>query len=241
MSISLKPSKTEPNGNINPVFNINSFYHSTDYATQSDLLAYGNLYNANFWQYLNTFANGINFAGRINGISDTVFALVAYLPNIIFELTNVSYDSTNNSTNITGTSYFETTSINTNCNIGSSLNVDTIVNQKMITNTVQANNLNCFNLNVNGQPYNQIIAFIYLNNISIPLQKSNLLSNFNIGTINSFYFTLTNSYRIDIVDVNDIILYSYTNTNNDFVYYQQLPFNASMYKINLYSSLNNLI
>ena len=241
MSIALKPSVTEPNGNISPIFNINNFYHASDYATKADLLSYANLYTANVFQYLNTFASGLYFAGSINGISDTVFAYVAYLPNIIFELTNFSYDSTNNSTNIIGNSYFETTSINTNCNIGSSLNVDTILNQKMLSNTIQVTNLSCTNLNINGQIYYDTICFIYLNNITLPLQKSNLLSNFNMGTITSFYFTLKDGIRLDIIDSNDIILYTYTNTSLDYIYYQQIPYNLSMYQINLYNSLNTLI
>ena len=125
MSIALKP-KTEPNENISPIFNLNNFYRANDYASKSDLLSYANLYTANFFQYLNTFTVGLNFAGTINGISDEIFSYIAYIPNIIFELTNFSYDEINNSTNITGNTFFETTSINTNCNIGSSLNVDTI-------------------------------------------------------------------------------------------------------------------
>ena len=241
MSIALKPSKTEPNGNISPIFNLNNFYHTNDYASKSDLLNYANLYTSNFFQYLNTFANGLFFSGTINGISDVVFSYVAYLPNIIFELSNFSYDSTNNSTNISGNSYFETTSVNTNCNIGSSLNVDTILNQKLITNKIQVNDISCTNLNINGQIYYDTICFIYLNNITLPLQKSNLISNFNIQSITSFNFTLKSNYRLDVVDNNDIILFSYTNTSYDYIYYQQIQYSFNMYKINIYNSLNILI
>ena len=85
----------------------------------------------------------MNFAGSINGISDLVFSYVAYLPNIISEIRNISYDEVNDSTNITGSSWFETSSINTNLNVGSSLNVDTILSQKMLSNTIQVNDLNC--------------------------------------------------------------------------------------------------
>ena len=240
MSIALKP-KTEPNGNISPIFNLNNFYHANDYASKADLLNYANLYTANFFQYLNTFANGLNFAGNINGISDVVFSYVAYLPNIIFELTNFSYDSVNNSTNITGNSYFETSSINTNLNVGSSLNVDTILSQKMLSNTIQVNNMSCMRLNINGQIYCDTICFIYLNNITLPVQKSNLISNFNIKSITSFYFILKNNYRLDLVDVNDNILFSYTNTTSDYKYFQQIPYNLNMIKINIYNSLNIII
>ncbi len=51
MSIALKP-KSEPNGNISPIFNLNNFYHANEYASKSDLLSYANLYNANFFNIL---------------------------------------------------------------------------------------------------------------------------------------------------------------------------------------------
>jgi hypothetical protein len=241
MSIALKPSVTEQNGNISSIFNLNNFYHANDYATKADLLSYANLYTANFFQYLNTFANGLYFAGSINGISDTVFAYVAYLPNIIFELSNFAYDSANNSTNISGNSYFETSSINTNCNIGTNLNVDSILNQKIISNTIQVNDLSCTNLNINGKSYYEIVCFIYLNNVCLPIQKSNLISSFNISPITSFYFTLKNNYRLDVLDVNDIILFSYSNNTNDYIYFQPISYNSNMIKINLYNSLNVII
>ena len=136
MSIALKP-KTELNENISPIFNLNNFYHANDYASKSDLLSYANLYTANFFQYINTFTVGLNFAGSINGISDALFSYIVYIPNIISEIRNISYDEINDSTNITGNTFFETSSINTNCNIGSNLNVDSILSQKMLSNTIQ--------------------------------------------------------------------------------------------------------
>ncbi len=77
MSINLKP-KTEPNGNISQVFNLNNFYKSNDYASKSDLLSYANLYTANFFQYLNTFTSGLNFYGSINNISSQIFSYIQY-------------------------------------------------------------------------------------------------------------------------------------------------------------------
>ena len=104
MSIALKP-KQEPNGNISPIFNLNNFSKSNE--SKADLLSYANLCTANFFQYLNTFTNGLNFAGAINNISSEIFSYIQYLPNIIFELTNFSYDSINNSTNITGNTFLK--------------------------------------------------------------------------------------------------------------------------------------
>ena len=111
----------------------------------------------------------------------------------------------------------------------------------MLSNTIQVNELNCRNLKLNNRVFNEIIGFLYINSISLPLQKSNLINNFNITPINTMYFTIKNGYRIDIVDVNNNILFSFVNTSEDFIYYQQIPFNSNMKKINIYNSLNVII
>ena len=240
MSIALKPI-TELNGNISPIFNLNNFYKSNDYASKSDLLSYANLYTANFFQYINTFTVGLNFAGTINGISDEIFSYIVYIPNIIFELTNFSYDEVNNSTNITGNTFFETTSINTNCNIGSSLNVDTILSHEMRSNTIQVNDLNCRNLKLNNRTFNEVVAYFYINSTSLPLIKSTLMSEFSGITIYTLHFTIMQGYRLDCIDVNNNILFSYTNTTDNFIYFKLIPYNASIWKINLYNSYNILL
>ena len=135
----------------------------------------------------------------------------------------------------------ETSSINTNLNVGSSLNVDTILSQKMLSNTIQVNDLSCRNLNINGQNYNETVGFIYLNGISLPIQKTNLISNFNIQSITTFYFTIKQGYRLDVVNINDNILFSFVNTSSDYKYFQQIPYNLNMKKINIYNSLNIIV
>ena len=72
-------------------------------------------------------------------------------------------------------------------------------------------------------------------------KRSNLISNFNIPSITSFYFTLKNGNRLDISDINNVIVYSFTNNNDDFVYYQYVNYNSNMLKISLYDQLNVLI
>ena len=101
--------------------------------------------------------------------------------------------------------------------------------------------MNCKNLSINGQNYNETVGFIYLNGINLPIQKSNLISNFNINSITSFYFTLKQGYRLDCVDINNLILFSFINMSNDYVYYQQIAYNINMFKINIFNSTNNLI
>ena len=241
MSFVVKPNLLNPQAEISPVFNLHTFYNNHQYVTISDLLNFANIYTSNIYKYIQIFSNGIQFYQSINGISDTVFSYVQYLPNLIFDLSNLSYDETNNSTNITESTYFSQTSIDTNCNIGSNLNVDSILSQKLLTNIIQTNDLSCTDLKINGKIYIDTICFIYLNNISLPLQKSNLISNFNINPITSFYFTLKNNYRIDITDIDNNILFSYTNITSDYIYYQMISFNLNMIKINLYNDKNVII
>ena len=240
MSIALKP-KTEPNGNISPIFNLNNFYSPNDYASKADLLSYANLYTAKFFQYLNTFTVGLNFTGTINGISDEIFSYIAYIPNIISEIRNISYDEVNDSTNITGSSWFENSSINTNLNVGSSLNVDRILSQNMLSNTIQVNDLNCRNLKLNNRTFNEVVAYFYINSVSLPLIKSTLMSEFSGITIYTLHFTIMSNYRLDCIDINNNILFSYTNTTDNFIYFKLIPYNASIYKINLYDSRNILL
>ena len=99
---------------------------NNEYVTESRLLEYSNSYSKNIFYYLNSFMNGLTFEVSINNISNEIFSLVNYLPNIISEITNLNYDELNNSTNIIGNTWFESTSINKNLNIGNQLNTNFI-------------------------------------------------------------------------------------------------------------------
>ena len=239
--LSSKPKYLDPQGKLFSVFNVTNLFSDNEYVTESRLMEYSNLYSKNIFYYINSFMYGLTFEVSINGITKEVFSLVAYLPNIISEIRNLNYDEINDSTNIISNTWFQNTSIEQNLNIGSNLNVTNILAQKINTDVIEVNTLNCKNQSINGQNFNEIIGFIYLNGLSLPLQKTNLISNFNIGTIISFYFTLKQGYRLDCVDINNSILFSYTNISNDYVYYQQITYNINMIKINLYNSINNLI
>ena len=239
--IATKPKYLDPQGKLFSVFNVSNFYSNNDYVIVSQLMEYSNLYSKNIFYYLNSFLNGLTFEVSINGITKDIFALIAYLPNIISEIRNISYDELNSSTNIISNTWFQNTSIENNLNIGSNLNVTTILNQKLTSDIISSNTLNCKNLSINGQNFNETVGFIYLNGINLPIQKSNLISNFNINSITSFYFTLKQGYRLDIVNISEVVLYSYINMSNDYVYYQQIAYNINMFKINIFNSTNNLI
>ena len=204
-------------------------------------MEYSNLYSKNIFYYLNSFLNGLTFEVSINGITKEVFSLITYLPNIIFELTNISYDELNNSTNIISNTWFQNTSIEQNLNIGSNLNVSNILTQKINSDVIEVNSLNCKNLKLNNRIFNEVVAYFYINSVSLPLEKSTLLSEFNITSIYTMHFTINNGFRLDCIDINNNILFSYTNTTENYVYFKLIPYNINIYKINLYDSMNILL
>ena len=239
--IASKPKYLDPQGKLFSVFNVGNFYSNNEYVVVSQLMEYSNLYSKNIFYYLNSFMNGLTFEVSINGIMKEVFALVAYLPNIIFELTNISYDELNNSTNIIGNSWFENTSIEQNLNIGSNLNVTNILTQKINSDVIEVNSLNCKNLKLNNRVFTEVVAYFYINSVSLPLKKSTLLSEFNITSIYTLHFTIMSNYRLDCIDINNNILFSFVNTTDNYIYFKLIPYNINIYKINLYDSMNILI
>ena len=239
--ISSKPKLTDPQGKLFSVFNVSNFYSDNEYVVVSQLMEYSNLYSKNIFYYLNSFMNGLTFEVSINGITKEVFSLVSYLPNIILELTNISYDESNNSTNIISNTWFQNTSIENNLNIGSNLNVTNILTQKLTTDVIQVNELNCRNLKLNNRIFNEVVAFFYINSVSLPLIKSTLMSEFSGITLYTLHFTLMSNYRLDCIDINNNILFSFTNTTDNFIYFKPIPYNVNIYKINLYNSMNLLI
>ena len=239
--ISSKPKLTDPQGKLFSVFNVSNFYSDNEYVVVSQLMEYSNLYSKNIFYYLNSFMNGLTFEVSINGISKDIFSLLSYLPNIIFELTNISYDESNNSTNIVGNTWFENSSVNMNLNIGNQLNVTNILSQNLTTNVISVNDLNCRNLKLNNRVFNEVVGYFYINSNSLPLKKSTLLSEFNVTPLYTLHFTIMSDYRLDCIDINNNILFSYTNTTDNYIYFKPIPYNANIYKINIYDSMNLLI
>ena len=166
--IASKPKYLDPQGKLFSVFNVSNFYSNNDFVTESRLMEYSNLYSKNIFYYLNSFMNGLTFEVSINNISKEVFSLVAYLPNIISELTNISFDEENNSTNILSNTWFQNTSIDQNLNIGSNLNVTNILTQKINSDVIEVNSLNCKNLKLNNRVFNEVIGYFYINSVSLP-------------------------------------------------------------------------
>jgi hypothetical protein len=239
--IASKPKYLDPQNKLFSVFNVGNFYSNNEYVVVSQLMEYSNMYSKNIFYYMNSFLNGLTFEVSINGITKEIFSLISYLPNIIFELTNISYDELNNSTNIIGNSWFQNTSIEQNLNIGSNLNVTNILTQKINSDVIEVNSLNCKNLKLNNRVFNEVIGYFYINSVSLPLKKSTLLSEFNITSIYTLHFTIMSNYRLDCIDINNNILFSFVNTTDNYIYFKLIPYNINIYKINLYDSMNILI
>ena len=111
----------------------------------------------------------------------------------------------------------------------------------MLSNTIQVNDLNCRNLKLNNRTFNEVVAYFYINSTSLPLIKSTLMSEFSGITIYTLHFTIMSNYRLDCIDINNNILFSYTNTTDNFIYFKLIPYNASIWKINIYNSFNILL
>lgn len=233
------PPIFNPENQLNETFNANAFHHNGQYATLADLLNYGNLYSPNNWLFLNTF-NDLQ-AQTINGITRDAFALISYIPNMILDLTNVSYDSNTSTTSISHTTNLIDTNIQNNLNVATNLNCDSIINTSLINQNINTNNLSCKHLIINKNTFYDTVATIYINGLSMPLVKSISIDKFNITNINSLFITVKMGFRIDFIDVNNQILFSITNATNEVMYYQQIPYNTNMITINVYDIFNQII
>ena len=60
----------------------------------------------------------------------------------------------------------------------------------MLSNTIQVNDLNCRNLKLNNRTFNEVVAYFYINSVSLPLIKSTLMSEFSGITIYTLHFTI---------------------------------------------------
>ena len=80
--------------------------------------------------------------------------------------------------------------------------------------------------------FNEVVAYFYINSVSLPLKKSTLLNEFNVTPLYTMHFTISQGYRLDCIDINNNILFSYTNTTENCIYFKPIPYNASIWKIN---------
>lgn len=224
----------DPENNMVETFNINYFQSSKGYVTFADLLHYADLRLSNIFQALNIFTS-IQFNGSINTISASTFAYIKYIPNIISEITNISYDVESNTTYLKDNTFMYDTAINNNL-VALNVNANNITNQTLLTNSLQTNQLI-----LNDHLFIDTSIYIHLNEKTFPLIKTTLINAFNIMPITSMTITIKPHFRADIVDMYNNILFSVTNTTDNYIYNQSIPYNNHMIQINVYNCYNNQI
>jgi hypothetical protein len=221
-------------------------------------------------QFTDIFVNSLNgitstTLGFLTDITQDVGMFMSWtttnLNNVISSLTNLSYNSVNNITSLIGLVYLENPSTPNNMAITGNLNVGNNINtsflntfqtfsNSVVSNSITTNSLVCSNLHYNNDIgcYLYVITSIpqqgqsYTNTLlTIPLMKSQTASNlFTIGNSFTGAITLKPNYSISFTDTNGYILYSLSNTTNDFMYNKSISFSGTVSKINLYLNNNML-
>jgi hypothetical protein len=222
----------DPENNMAETFNLNYFNFNTGYVTFADLLNYANLHITNTFYASNVFAVDVDVQGNLNGVAYKFYQYIQYLPNIITELTNITYEKKTNTTYIYENTFFYDTAINNNL-VVPNINVNNITNLSLATDSV-----NTKTLTLNNTPFIDTSVYLYINNLTFPIIKSTPIQSFNVSQINSMAITIKPNYRADVVDTNNVILYSITNTTDNYIYNQTIQYNSNMVKINVYDSLN---
>jgi hypothetical protein len=230
MSSYAKPT-LDPENNMVETFNLNYFQSNTGYVTFADLLHYADLRVSNIFQSMNVFPS-INFTGSINSITASMFDYIKYIPNLITDLSNLSYDETSNTTYIYEETFFYDTAINNNL-VVPNINVNTITNLALTSNSIKTKTLT-----LNNIVFMDTSVYLYINNLTFPIIKTTTIQSFYISQINSMAITIKPHFRADMVDSNNVILYSITNTTDNYIYNQPIHYNNHMVQINVYDSLN---
>ena len=190
------------------VFNLNDFTSYSGVATLADLLNYANLYNSNLFYSTNYFTS-LNFTDYLNGLSPSVF-------NWINNLATYYYDTTTKDVGIASNIAFSgSMAIPT-------INTNSILSQDLVCNNLTCNNLTYTTLTSN----NNLVSFLFNNNITYPIFKSGLLSNLtNLNLSLPLYITIAPKTTFYLFDVNDVMLYSLSNTTSDYTYYNLINYN----------------
>ncbi len=197
------PKPTQYTNDKNPVvFNINDFTSYSGVATLADLLNYANLYHSNLFYSTNYFTS-LHFTDYLNGISPTVF-------NWINNLATYYYDTTT-----------KDVGIGSNIAVSGSMAIPTINTNSILSQDLVCNNLTCNNLTYTTlTSNNNLVSFLFNNNITYPIFKSGLLSNLiNLNLSLPIHITLSPYTTFILTDVNNVILFSLKNTSSDYIHY----------------------
>jgi len=220
---------------------------STDYVKNQHYTPYD---ISNTFSDTQTF-NNITYTGSLNNISTTIFNYISSLSSncqdqlsaLQTKTTNVSYSD--GTTYIDNNTYFTNTAINnslaigSNLVVGSSLNVNNISNVNLFNNNINTQKVNTTELFINNIKMYETLCYLYVDNKTFPIIKSMFISELNVISISNATLTIKPNATINILDVNNIIIYSLTNLTTNCLYNQSLILNDIPYKINMYC--NNII
>jgi hypothetical protein len=244
--------------NKTKTFNPADFTANDKNASVADLKNYAHKYKQNLFTDTNYFHNIL--VHSINGVSDTILSFletvsenvqdaIDYCRSSIVEIqritTNMEYIDEDDMTTISSNVRMERLTIENNLNAKSlvltdHLNVNHINNSSMLSRLVTTQELNCENIRCrNIVASNDVSVYIYYNNMTIPMQKSNAVRNILPDATSPFNCTLTikQNYRVEFLDAANNRLFQLHNdypTSNDFSYNLPVSLPVKPYKINIY-------
>jgi hypothetical protein len=248
-------------GKLSPEFNSNDFQTKKGFVTFQDLQNYANLYSVNIFYSLNQFfAISVK---SINDISDTTLSYLKNVASDIQEqfnnivnniLYNYSYDETNQLTSIENDTYLKTMSTNNNVaiagktSIADTLNTTLINNIKMQSKNIQTKTLRADVLFVKDCQINDTGVYLYtsiviqsfgqstVSILPIPIFQSTLISDLGLQPTDTFSGNLIIKprYRVDIVDTDENVVFSYTNRTHSVIYFYPVELTTTINKINLF-------
>lgn len=208
MTSSIIPRFGTYDNSVLPIFNPNFFnWYSNEYATLGDLMKYAKLAGTNFFTGFNNFTN-VHIDQTINDISANYIQYIQYIPNIMYEITNINYDEGSETTAIIGNTALEKV-------CGESLAItkivnDTIITQNIKTNTLRSKNVVCDTLETKYTSH----ACVWIDNF--PLNKSILRSSIPANNVCKMH--VMNHYTVRLYNSLNVCLFEYKNSSEDFTY-----------------------
>jgi hypothetical protein len=258
--ISNYPTTYDIENNINntKTFNVSDFTSNSKSATVGDLKNYAHKNKQNLFSETNYF-NGI-YVSSINSVTDEILnflstigenvqSALSYLRSNVLEIlritTNVHYNDTDDLTYITSNVKMERLTIESNINarsiaLSNTLNVPNINNNSILSKSIVTQELNCQNIRCDKMiSSNDVSVYLYYNNRTIPMQRSNTVINVLPDATSPFSCTLClkQGYRIELLDSYKKRLFQIRNDypqSNDFLYNIPVQLNVKPYIINIY-------
>jgi hypothetical protein len=244
--------------NTTKTFNPADFNANNKSATVADLKNYAHKYKPNLFTETNYFNNIL--VHSINGVSETILTLletitenvqdaINYCRSNIVEIlritTNLDYVDASDMTTLSSNVKMERLTVENNVNVKSLvasdyINATHVNNHTMLSKLITTQQLNCQSIRCkNIVAANDVSVYIYYNNKTIPLQKSQTINNILPDATSPFQCTITikQSYKVNFMDAQNNRLLQIRNDypqSNDFKYNAIVDLPIKPYKINVY-------